>query len=213
MYENDSDDDEDDDAVPKGPNPKLAQGADLPKRYGEFPLEMASVPICDIDPYYKDQLTFIVIKKGGGIIRYSANPSFFLFSPFHPIRRLAISIFSHGFFDFFIISTILANCYVMMLPDSPNTAASEIIFTAIYTFEAMVKLSSRGFFIRKLCYNTNYYMNFSIIFLLQNYIEIAPTKYFYIFYLFTLKQTNTHIYVMLGIGWILRSSLCRTSHW
>ena len=151
MYKNDSDDEEDDDDAPKGPNPKLATGADIPKRYGQFPLEMASVPLVDIDPYYKDKLTFMVVKTGGGIIRYPATSSFFILSPFHPIRRLAIIIFSHGFFDFFIISTILTNCYVMMLPESPFTAASQIIFTAIYTFEAMVKLCGRGFFVGKLC--------------------------------------------------------------
>ena len=152
MYKNDSDDEDEDENKPKGPNPKLAQGSDLPKRYGQFPLEMANVPLCDIDPYYDDKLTFIVIKKGGGILRYSATASFFIFAPFHPVRRLALSIFSHWFFDFFIISTILANCYVMMQPDSPGTAASEIVFTAIYTFEAMVKLCGRGFFISKYSY-------------------------------------------------------------
>ena len=30
----------------------LNAGNDLPRRYGEFPLEFASTPICDIDPYY-----------------------------------------------------------------------------------------------------------------------------------------------------------------
>ena len=149
MYKNDSDDEEEEDEAPKGPNPKLATGSDLPRRYGEFPLEMANVPLCDIDPYYKDKLTFIVIKKGGGIVRYSATSSFFIFSPFHPIRRLALSIFSHSLFDLFIISTIMANCYVMMQPDSPTWDASEIIFTSIYTFEAMIKLTCRGFFIGK----------------------------------------------------------------
>ena len=149
MYKNDSDDEDEEEGKPKAPNPKLAQGADLPKRFGAFPMELASLPLCDIDPFYKDQLTFIVIKAGGGIIRYSATSSFFIFSPFHPCRRLALAIFSHWFFDFFIISTILANCYVMMLPDSPYTNASEIVFTSIYTFEAMVKLIGRGFFISK----------------------------------------------------------------
>ena len=61
MYKNDSDDEEEDDDTPKAPNPKLAQGSDLPKRYGQFPLEMASVPLVDIDPYYADKRTFIVI--------------------------------------------------------------------------------------------------------------------------------------------------------
>ena len=45
-------------------------GNDLPRRYGEFPLEMASTPIVDIDPYYADKRTFIVINKGGAISRY-----------------------------------------------------------------------------------------------------------------------------------------------
>ena len=44
-------------------------GNDLPRRYGEFPLEFASTPICDIDPYYADKKTFIVISKGGAIFR------------------------------------------------------------------------------------------------------------------------------------------------
>ena len=60
---------------------------DLPRRYGEFPLEFASTPICDIDPYYADKKTFIVISKGGAIFRFSAEKALYLLSPFHPIRR------------------------------------------------------------------------------------------------------------------------------
>ena len=48
-------------------------GNDLPRRYGEFPLEFASTPICDIDPYYADKKTFIVISKGGAISRLVAK--------------------------------------------------------------------------------------------------------------------------------------------
>ena len=62
-------------------------GNDLPRRYGEFPLEFASTPICDIDPYYADKKTFIVISKGGAIFRFSAEKALYLLSPFHPIRR------------------------------------------------------------------------------------------------------------------------------
>ena len=32
---------------------------------------MASTPIVDIDPYYADKRTFIVINKGGAISRYT----------------------------------------------------------------------------------------------------------------------------------------------
>ena len=53
----------------------LFSGNDLPRRYGEFPLEMASTPIVDIDPYYADKRTFIVINKGGAISRYIVDRS------------------------------------------------------------------------------------------------------------------------------------------
>ena len=75
-------------------------GNDLPRRYGEFPLEFASTPICDIDPFYLDKKTFIVISKGGTIFRFSAEKAMFLLSPFHPIRwkhicMLFFNLFPH----------------------------------------------------------------------------------------------------------------------
>ena len=62
-------------------------GNNLPRRYGAFPLELASMPLVDIDPYYADKRTFIVITKGGTILRFSATKALFLLSPFNPIRR------------------------------------------------------------------------------------------------------------------------------
>lgn len=115
LYEQDSDDDDADEVEP---NPKLEQGNDLPRRYGEFPQELASTPICDIDPYFLDKKTFIVISKGGTIFRFSAEKALFLLSPFHPIRRIAIHVLTHPLFSFAIICTILINCYVMIKPDT-----------------------------------------------------------------------------------------------
>ena len=97
---------------------KLFLGNDLPRRYGEFPQEFASTPICDIDPYYLDKKTFIVISKGGTIFRFSAEKALYLLSPFHPIRRIAIHVLTHWLFSFAIICTILINCYVMIKPES-----------------------------------------------------------------------------------------------
>ena len=62
-------------------------GNNLPRRYGAFPLELANMPLVDIDPYYADKRTFIVITKGGTILRFSATRALFLLSPFNPIRR------------------------------------------------------------------------------------------------------------------------------
>jgi hypothetical protein len=64
-----------------------------------------------------------------------------LLSPFHPIRRIAIRVLAHPIFSLIVILTILANCYVMILPDSEYTNATEIVFTAIYTYESSVKVS------------------------------------------------------------------------
>jgi hypothetical protein len=117
MYENDMDEEEDDDELENEPHPKLAQGNNLPQRYGKFPAHMTSTPICDIDPYYKDKKTFIVISSGA-ITRFSAGKAIFLLSPFHPIRRIAIRVLVHPVFNLLVIFTILANCYVMIKPES-----------------------------------------------------------------------------------------------
>ncbi len=93
-------------------------GSDLPRRFGEFPMEFASTPICDIDPYFQDKKTFIVISGGGTIFRFSAEKALYLLSPFHPIRRIAIYVLTHPLFSFVIICTILVNCYVMIKPDT-----------------------------------------------------------------------------------------------
>ena len=105
----------------------------MPRRYGEFPLEMASTPIVDIDPFYADKKTFMVINKEGtinrsltrmpklsqnAISRFSATKALWLLSPFHPIRRTALLVFTHPMFSFAIITTILVNCKVMTMPES-----------------------------------------------------------------------------------------------
>ena len=72
-----------------------------------------------------------------------------------------------------VILTILANCYVMILPESEYTNASEIVFTAIYTYESAVKLLARGFFIDSHTYLRDAWnwLDFTVI--LMSYVTIA----------------------------------------
>ncbi len=41
--------------------------------------------------------TFIVLNKGKAIFRFSATSALYVFSPFHPIRRIAIKILVHSY--------------------------------------------------------------------------------------------------------------------
>ena len=85
--------------------------------------------------------TYTNIQFFFSIFRFTAVRAMWLLSPFHPIRRIAIRVLAHPIFSLIVILTILANCYVMILPDSEYTNATEIVFTAIYTYESAVKVS------------------------------------------------------------------------
>ena len=63
-------------------------------------------------------LTFIVLSNKDSIFRFFAGIALFVLSPFHPIRRIAIQVLEDPIFGLIVILTILANCYVMILPDS-----------------------------------------------------------------------------------------------
>uniref|UniRef100_A0A3B3W1H5 Ion transport domain-containing protein n=1 Tax=Poecilia latipinna TaxID=48699 RepID=A0A3B3W1H5_9TELE len=103
------------------PRADLEPGKQLPRIFGDVPPELVGVPLEDIDPfYYKNQKTFIVLNKGKAIFRFSAT--------------------------YFIMFTILTNCFFMAMSDPPTwTKYLEYTFTGIYTFESAIKIFARGF--------------------------------------------------------------------
>uniref|UniRef100_A0A3B4XXN5 Sodium channel protein n=1 Tax=Seriola lalandi dorsalis TaxID=1841481 RepID=A0A3B4XXN5_SERLL len=109
------------------PSSDLEAGNSLPLLYGDIPKGMVSTPLEDLDPYYCNQKTFIVLNKGKVIFRFNAAPAFVV-----------------------IMCTILTNCVFMTLTRPPDwTKNVEYTFTAIYTFESLVKILARGFCIGK----------------------------------------------------------------
>uniref|UniRef100_A0A4W6FZ25 Sodium channel protein n=1 Tax=Lates calcarifer TaxID=8187 RepID=A0A4W6FZ25_LATCA len=109
------------------PSRDLEAGKDLPLVYGDIPKGMVSTPLEDLDPYYCNQKTFIVLNKSKFIFRFNAAPAFMV-----------------------IMCTILTNCAFMTLSRPPDWAKNvEYTFTAIYTFESLVKILARGFCIGK----------------------------------------------------------------
>ncbi|XP_068023304.1 LOW QUALITY PROTEIN: sodium channel protein type 4 subunit alpha [Melanerpes formicivorus] len=128
------------------PSSDLEAGKNLPLIYGDPPLELIGTPLEDLDPFYKDKKTFIVLNKGKAIFRFSATPALYLLGPFHPIRRGAIKVLIHSLFSMFIMITILTNCVFMTLSNPPAWSKNvEYTFTGIYTFESLIKVLSRGF--------------------------------------------------------------------
>ncbi|KAM6928134.1 sodium channel, voltage gated, type VIII, alpha subunit b [Xenentodon cancila] len=128
------------------PNSDLEAGKSLPFIYGDIPDGMAATPLEDLDPYYVNKKTFIVLNKGKTIFRFSATPSLYIISPFNPFRRIAIKILIHSLFSMIIMCTILTNCIFMTFSDPPEWSKQvEYTFTGIYTFESLTKIVARGF--------------------------------------------------------------------
>uniref|UniRef100_W5KBX9 Sodium channel protein n=1 Tax=Astyanax mexicanus TaxID=7994 RepID=W5KBX9_ASTMX len=132
--------DDDDENGPK-PNSDLEAGKSLPFIYGDIPPGLVSVPLEDLDPYYQNQTTFIVLNRGKAIFRFNATPALYFLSAFNPLRRVAIKVLV-----FVIMCTILTNCAFMTLSNPPEWAKNvEYTFTGIYTFESLIKILARGF--------------------------------------------------------------------
>nr|AAA58644.1 sodium channel alpha subunit [Homo sapiens] len=132
----------------EAPRPQLDLQASkkLPDLYGNPPQELIGEPLEDLDPFYSTQKTFIVLNKGKTIFRFSATNALYVLSPFHPVRRAAVKILVHSLFNMLIMCTILTNCVFMAQHDPPPwTKYVEYTFTAIYTFESLVKILARAF--------------------------------------------------------------------
>uniref|UniRef100_A0A452IJ43 Sodium channel protein n=1 Tax=Gopherus agassizii TaxID=38772 RepID=A0A452IJ43_9SAUR len=122
LKEDHKDDDVNDKNGPK-PNSDLEAGKTLPFIYGDIPPGMVSEPLEDLDPYYINKKTFIVLNRGKAIFRFNATPAFIL-----------------------IMCTILTNCVFMTMDKPPDWAKNvEYTFTGIYTFESLIKILARGF--------------------------------------------------------------------
>uniref|UniRef100_A0A8C8I2M7 Sodium channel protein n=1 Tax=Oncorhynchus tshawytscha TaxID=74940 RepID=A0A8C8I2M7_ONCTS len=112
------------------PNGDLEAGKSLPFIYGDIPNGLVAVPLEDLDPYYMNEKTFIVLNKGKTIFRFHATDSLYVISPFSLFRRIAIKILIHS--------------YPFNDPPEWNKIV-EYTFTGIYTFESLTKIVARGF--------------------------------------------------------------------
>ncbi|KAM6338644.1 sodium channel protein type 5 subunit alpha-like [Podargus strigoides] len=118
----------------------------LPSLYGDVPVELFGEPLEDLDPYYNDHKTFMVINNRRTIFRFTATPALCIFGPFNPVRKLAIKTLIHSFFVGFITCIVVLNCASMAVTKLPaGLSWTEYFFTGIYTGEILIKILARGF--------------------------------------------------------------------
>uniref|UniRef100_A0A4W5JTC4 Sodium channel protein n=1 Tax=Hucho hucho TaxID=62062 RepID=A0A4W5JTC4_9TELE len=131
----------DDDDGPK-PSSDLEAGKSLPLIYGDIPKGLVSTPLEDLDTFYNNQKTFIVLNRGKAIFRFNATPAF--------LDSSITLTTASTLFSMVIMFTILTNCAFMTLSQPQEwTKNVEYTFTGIYTFESLIKILARGFCVGK----------------------------------------------------------------
>uniref|UniRef100_A0A674F6A8 Sodium channel protein n=1 Tax=Salmo trutta TaxID=8032 RepID=A0A674F6A8_SALTR len=132
-----------DDDGPK-PSSDLEAGKSLPLIYGDIPKGLVSTPLEDLDTFYSNQKTFIVLNRGKAIFRFNATPALYVLNPFNPLRRISIKVLVHSYP---LIKKRLTTFNVFEPPDWAKNV--EYTFTGIYTFESLIKILARGFCVGK----------------------------------------------------------------
>lgn len=135
------------------PDPYLASGQQLPPvLLRQLPAELIGRPIEDIDPFYSDKETFVIISRGKELTRFSASKALCVLGPFHPIRRIVLCILVNPVFNLLVMLTIITNCILMTLKGSDTEEKTEVVFTIVYTTEMGLKVLARGFIMDQFTY-------------------------------------------------------------
>ncbi|XP_076667636.1 sodium channel protein 60E isoform X3 [Andrena cerasifolii] len=133
----------------------VEDGAVLPNKYEPFPTDLYGRPLEEIDNFIYDE-TFCVVSKRfrkNYIHRFTATSSWFIFSPWNPIRRYCIFLSTNQYFDYMVMATIILNCAFLAMTETIEEA--EYIFLAIYTAEMVIKSIAKGFVLNKYTYLRN----------------------------------------------------------
>ncbi|XP_043195142.1 sodium channel protein 60E-like, partial [Amphibalanus amphitrite] len=133
-------------------NARLQDGSVLPTKFSPFPTHMYGRPLEEFDQFIFEE-TFCAVSKRFNknyVHRFTASKSFFIFSPWNPVRRACIFVSTNQYFDYFVMFTIISNCVFLAMTKPPEEA--EWIFLAIYSLEALIKSIAKGFILNKYTY-------------------------------------------------------------
>ncbi|XP_062604353.1 sodium channel protein para-like isoform X2 [Saccostrea cucullata] len=195
------------------PDGRFKEGKRLPSFLRKkFPVKYQGKPLEDIDEFYKNRNTFVVIGKGLFIYRFSTSDVFFLFNPFHPLRRIALFILVHPLFNLFVTMTILINCVFMTMVEYP-VFWIEYIFVACYTVEGMIKVLSRGLILNQFTYLRDpwNWLDFAILICayLSLWFELGSISAMRIFRVLRILKTFVYIQGLRAVAGALLDAIRR----
>ncbi|XP_046399749.1 sodium channel protein 60E-like isoform X2 [Ischnura elegans] len=151
----------------------VEDGSVLPEKFEPFPRRLYGRPLEEIDNFIYDETFCVVSKrfKKNYIHRFTATPSFFLFSPWNAVRRACIFLCTNQYFDYVVMTTILLNCVFLAMTEPMEEA--EYIFLAIYTAEMTIKSVAKGFILNKYTYLRNPWNWLDFIVITSGYVTIG----------------------------------------
>eukprot|EP00794_Sanderia_malayensis_P009765 gene9765-10764_t len=143
-------------------------------------LENLDVPLWCIgelleDKFRNDKETFLVLSHRLGkvyLYRFNRARSLWIFGPKNPVRKMAVMLITNQFFEFFVVLTILINCVMLALSDTPEEA--EYVFTAIYTVEMVLKILAKGLILHKYAYLRDPWNWLDFVVVCLGYITLTP---------------------------------------
>ncbi|XP_045030730.1 sodium channel protein 60E isoform X2 [Daphnia magna] len=151
----------------------IEDGAPLPAAFEPVPLNLYGKPLQEIDPTVRDK-TFVVVSnrfRKNYIHRFSASRSCFLFSPWNPLRRIAIYLSTHPYFDYVVMTTILLNCIFLAMTEPVEQA--EYVFLGIYSCEMVIKAVAKGLVLDRLTYLRSPWNWLDFVVILSGYATLA----------------------------------------
>ncbi|XP_044525037.1 sodium channel protein type 9 subunit alpha-like [Gracilinanus agilis] len=155
------------------PSSDLEAGEQLAFIYGDVPIEMMSEPLEDLDPYYRDKKTFLVLNERRTIFRFNATSALYVLTPFNLIRRLCIKVLINFLFNMFIMGTFFINCIFLTMYTSPPWIKSlKLPFLGLYTFEIIIKILARGFCIGPFTFLSDPWNWFDVPILTMAYLRL-----------------------------------------
>ncbi|XP_069690791.1 sodium channel protein PaFPC1-like isoform X3 [Periplaneta americana] len=160
------------DESPK-PDHALQQGKRIPFHFREsLTPEHISVPVEDIDSFYENQSTFVVINRRKFIFRFSARNALWILDPFNPVRRFAIFIVIHPLFSFLMNAVIIINCIALTQSILPARQLPSYIFIGIFSLELVLKVVARGFLLEPFTYLRDPWTCFDFVLIILDYMSM-----------------------------------------